>query len=146
MPCCKNCGARLSKFDKDMCPICGCKNPLEGVNSETIDITKQINVDETILKTYHPCKRMTAFILSLLIGWTGAQFFYLKYSKIALIYLACHLVFLGGLITILLFAANAGLFLSFFLPFIIVYLLNLGVGVYFLIKTNFKDGCGELIK
>ena len=44
MPSCRNCGARLSKFDKDICPVCGAKNPLEGVSSETIDITSQIDI------------------------------------------------------------------------------------------------------
>ena len=44
MPNCRNCGARLSKFDTDLCPVCGIKNPLEGISSETVEITSQIDL------------------------------------------------------------------------------------------------------
>ena len=46
MPNCRNCGARLSKFDTDLCPVCGIKNPLEGTSSETVEITSQIDLSE----------------------------------------------------------------------------------------------------
>ena len=39
MPNCRNCGARITKFDKDICPVCGTKNPLQGVGSETMEVT-----------------------------------------------------------------------------------------------------------
>ena len=42
MPNCRHCGARIEKFHKDRCPICGELNPLDGVSSETIEITSQI--------------------------------------------------------------------------------------------------------
>ena len=32
MPYCKNCGARITKFEKDICPVCGQKKPLEGAS------------------------------------------------------------------------------------------------------------------
>ena len=44
MPSCRNCGARLSKFDSDICPVCGTKRPLEGVSSETVEITSQVDL------------------------------------------------------------------------------------------------------
>ena len=46
MPNCRNCGARLSKFDTDLCPVCGIKNPLEGTSSETVEITSQIDLSK----------------------------------------------------------------------------------------------------
>ena len=46
MPSCRNCGARLSKFDSDICPVCGTKKPLEGVSTETIDITSQVDMSD----------------------------------------------------------------------------------------------------
>ena len=46
MPNCRNCGARLSKFDTDLCPVCGIKNPLQGTSSETVEITSQIDLSE----------------------------------------------------------------------------------------------------
>ena len=49
MPICRNCGARIEKFNKDICPICGEKKPLEGVNSETVEITGQIDPNNKVL-------------------------------------------------------------------------------------------------
>ena len=42
MPNCRNCGARITKFDKDICPVCGQKNPLMGV-----DVVKSVEVTNT---------------------------------------------------------------------------------------------------
>ena len=63
MPNCRNCGTRLTKFEKDLCPICGCKNPLEGVSSETIEITSQIGGISEELKDYHQKSRSICFLL-----------------------------------------------------------------------------------
>ena len=46
MPTCRNCGARLSKFDKDICPVCGTPDPLKGVTSETVEITSQVDLSQ----------------------------------------------------------------------------------------------------
>ena len=80
MPKCKNCGARLSKLDNDICPVCGEKNPLLGVSSETVEITSQLDIQSDEFKDYHPKKRFVAFILSTCLGFTGAPFFYLHFS------------------------------------------------------------------
>ena len=44
MPTCRECHSRISKFDKDICPVCGAKNPLDGVTSDTIEITHEIDI------------------------------------------------------------------------------------------------------
>ena len=46
MPYCKNCGSRITKFDNDICPICGAKNPLEGVTSDTVEITSELDIHD----------------------------------------------------------------------------------------------------
>ena len=57
MPNCRNCGSRLSKFDKDICPVCGFKHPLDGVSSETQEVTSEISFYKGELKTSKVRKR-----------------------------------------------------------------------------------------
>ena len=53
MPYCKNCGSRITKFDKEICPVCGEKKPLDGAVSDTVEITTELNVkDKNIGKIY----------------------------------------------------------------------------------------------
>ena len=48
MPKCRNCGTRLTKFDIDICPVCGTKDPLKGVSSDTLEVTSEISLDADI--------------------------------------------------------------------------------------------------
>ena len=43
MPNGKNCGARITKFDSDICPVCGFKHPIDVSKEETSDITSSFN-------------------------------------------------------------------------------------------------------
>ena len=62
MPYCKNCGARITKFDKDLCPVCGAKKPLEGAHSDTIEITTELNVhNKEARKEYEIHFRLNTF-------------------------------------------------------------------------------------
>ena len=70
MPKCKNCGTRLTKFDNEICPVCGVEHPLEGVSSETIEITSKLDIDKEEFKDYHPTKRINVFLF----------FFYIIYK------------------------------------------------------------------
>lgn len=147
MPFCKNCGARLSRTkDKDICPVCGTKNPLEGALSDTDAVTKDIYLAQIKDKPYKPCSRMIAFLLSLICGWSGSAFFYLRFIKIGIVYAICNIAFVCGLSCILYFASQSGLLLSILLPIIIIYIVNLALAVFFMVKGNFKDGRGELVK
>ena len=84
MPNCRNCGARISKFDKDICPVCGTKNPLDGVSSETVEITSQIDLNNFVEGQKVVCRRKKMLILFLACGFTASQFFYLKRKKFAI--------------------------------------------------------------
>ena len=96
MPVCRHCGTRISKFDKDRCPVCGELNPLEGVVSDTVEITSVINLSDELKQNYHPKKKTMFFILSSLIGWLGFQFYYLRYIKAGLIWMGINLLILAG--------------------------------------------------
>ena len=146
MPVCKYCGSRITKFDNDMCPVCGTKKPLEGVTSETIEVTSEIDIQNPDFKSYKPTKRVATFVLFATLGIFGVGFFYAKYKKYGLIWLIANLVFIGGLGSILAFLTPLPILWGYLIPLFAAYGLNIGFGVFCLIKSNIKDGNGEFIR
>ena len=145
MPSCRNCGARLSKFDKDICPVCGTPNPLEGVNSETIEITSQVDLSDFKAGQKVIRRRKTLLILSLLLGWTGAHYFYIKQKVLGLIWLALNLAIAGGVFALFYFAIQAGLALSIIIPVAGIYLINAIGALMLYTRKDLKDGEGEFV-
>lgn len=147
MPYCRNCGARITKFEKDICPVCGTRNPLDGANSDTVEITSQLDLGQKAnRKIYKAHFRLNTFIWFIFLGWTGAGFFYLNFKKRGIIWLLCNLVVLGGLIALFALAiTGAKNWLSYAAPVSIMYLVNIGIGIYYLCKKDIKDGNGEFI-
>lgn len=147
MPYCKNCGARITKFNKDICPVCGAKRPLEGASSDTVEITTELDIhNKETRKVYDIHFRLNTFIYFIFIGWTGAAFFYLKFKKLGLIWLLSNLAVIAGLIVAFIFAISPTSWITYVAPVAVVYLVNCGVGVYYLCKNDLKDGNGEFIK
>ena len=63
MPYCRNCRARITKFEKDICPVCGTRNPLDGANSDTVEITSQLDLGQKAnRKIYKAHFRLNTFI------------------------------------------------------------------------------------
>lgn len=146
MPYCKNCGARITKFEKDICPICGQKKPLEGATSDTVEITTELKIhDKDRKEQYKAHFRFDTFLLFLFIGFTGAGFFYLNFKKRGLIWLLCNLAVIGGLIGLFIALLSPTSWISYVAPFAAAYLVNIGVGIYYLCKSDIKDGNGEFI-
>lgn len=145
MPVCKNCGSRITKFDKDMCPICGSKNPLEGVTSETIEITSEIDLGNPEFKNYHFTSRLTTCLLFVFIGIFGSGFFYAKYKKPGLCWLIANMTIIGGIGSLLAFLTPLGILWGYLIPALICYGANIAMGLYFLLKSNLKDGNGEFM-
>lgn len=143
MPNCRNCKSRISRFDKDLCPICGTKLPLEGVNSDTMEITAQVDISgikegQKVLRR----RRQTLFLFAL-IGFSGAGFFYLKYKFRGLVWLLINLFFLSGFFLLFYQLLTAGLPLSIFLTIGLIYFINISLGIFFYLVPNLKDGEGE---
>ena len=145
MPSCRNCGARLSKFDKDICPVCGQVNPLEGVSSETIEITSQVDLANFKAGQKVVRRRKTMLILSLVIGWCGAQFFYIKQKTFAIIWLLINLAILGGLFALLYFLVKMQIALAIIIPFATAYLINIVTALVLYYRKDLKDGEGEFV-
>jgi len=146
MPKCRNCGARLNKLDKDICPVCGCQNPLAGVTSETVEITSQFMMGTEEFETYRPCTKSTALVLFATIGWTGAGLFYLSYFHFAIIWAVINIaVLIGGIGSLLAFLTPVGIVWGYLIMLLACYLINIAVGVAVYLKPNFKDGRGEFL-
>ena len=145
MPNCRNCGARLSKFDSDICPVCGTPKPLEGVSSETIEITSQVDLSGFKAGQKIVRRRKIMLILSLLIGWTGAMFFYLKNKRNALLWLLINLGGIAGVSILMFTAVKLNIGLSLLIGFGFAYLCNIILGLCFFAKKDLKDGEGEFV-
>ena len=145
MPNCRNCGARLSKFDADICPVCGTKKPLEGVNSETIEITSQIDLNNFAEGQKVVRRRKTLLVLFLAVGFTGTPFFYLKKKKMAIIWLLINFIILGGLFALFFALIKPHIVISILIPIVAVYLLNSIMGAIYHFLPDLKDGEGAFV-
>ena len=146
MPNCRHCGARIEKFHKDRCPICGELNPLDGVSSETIEITSQIQKSDIEYKKLKIKKKKTFCILSCLLGWTGAAFFYIKHKKPGFIWLIGNTLMIG-LLFLLLFLFKTHIAICLGVSFGLVYLANIVFGISVLHHaSSLKDGDGNLVR
>ena len=145
MPNCRNCGARLTKFDHDICPVCGTKDPLKGISSETVEITSQIDVSGLKEGQKVVRHRKTMVLYFFLLGFTGLPFFYIKKKKLGLIWLFSHLAVMGGLFAILFFVASLHPALAIVIPLAFSYLVSIIMGIVFNVLPDIKDGEGEFI-
>ena len=145
MPNCKNCGARISKFDKDICPVCGTKNPLDGVSSETVEITSQIDLNNFVEGQKVVCRRKKMLILFIACGFTAAQFFYLKKKKFAVIWLILNLLVMGGLFFFLSMLPGIHMITAIIVPIALSYAVNSIMGAIYYFLPDLKDGEGEFV-
>ena len=145
MPNCRNCGARITKFDKDICPVCGQKNPLLGVGSDTMEVTSQIDISGFAEGQKVVCRRKKLLLFFLTIGFTGAPFFYLKNKKMGLIWLIMNLVILAGVFALLFFLAKLHIAIAILVPILIVYAISGVTGAVYNFLPDLKDGEGEFV-
>ena len=145
MPNCRNCGARLSKFDTDICPVCGTKDPLKGVSSETIEITSQVDLNnfQEGQKVIRHRKTMLIFFLTL--GFTGLGYFYIKKKKEAFICIIISVLLFTSGFLLLHLLAGLNIALSIILPIIAVYVMTAIFGLVYFFTPDLKDGEGEFI-
>ncbi len=146
MPTCRNCHSRLNKFDKDICPVCGCKNPFMGMPSDTIEITQEIGSIPDVREQYRPKKRKFAVILSLFVGFSGATFFYLGYYLSAILYLCMNIIIAGCLFLALYFGLAIDVYICLGVCIGILYLVNIVLAGIFIYRKDIKDSRGELLK
>ncbi len=150
MPKCKYCGQSITKFDKEMCPYCGGKYPIDSSNPQTTDITEAINTvnptDEARVN-YKPKKKVINAILCMFLGFLGIDELYLGFRNRFLIRLIINAVCYVALLLIFYFTktiVSGGLLFS--LPLIIVFGVWFIVGIIFFVLKNKKDANGAFLK
>ena len=144
MPNCKNCHSRISKFDKDFCPVCGVEHPLDGVTSDTVDITSEISLSDE-LKDVRIKKKLVCVLLSFFLGFLGAPFFYLNYKKVGLIVGGSSLGLFGLLLLVIILVSQSWLW-AILAPALVMLVINIVFGLYFILRQNLKTYNGELVK
>lgn len=145
MPNCKNCGARISKFDADICPVCGTAKPLEGVSSETVEITSQIDLNNFKDGQKVVCRRQKLLLFFIAFGFTGLPFYYLKRKKFAILWLIINLALLAASFSLILFVIKLHIALAIILPILLVYIINSVIGLIYNYLPDLKDGEGEFV-
>lgn len=142
---CKNCHTKLSRLDKDICPFCGTKKPLEGQEDATQDITKAlsaIKIEEIEQKTK---SAKTVFVLTLMLGVFGGHLFFLKRVRYALLTLLISLLFIGGFGCLLFFVADLKNALAFLIPYFVLELVMIIYGLIVYKRKKGKDFTGEFL-
>ena len=147
MPYCKNCHSRLSKFDNDICPVCGTVKPLEGVTSDTVEITTQIEKEDNTLNS-NICFKKKLLLFFIFIGFTGLPFFYLKNKKMGVIWVSINSVILFAMSFLFAFIFEEPSFiaLAILLAFVVVYIINIVTGMIYYTIPNLRDGEGEFVR
>ncbi|NLB48672.1 MAG: hypothetical protein GX813_02360 [Erysipelotrichia bacterium] len=145
MPNCRYCGSRISRFDKDLCPICGTKSPLEGVKSDTMEITAQVDIDRIKEGQKVLRRRQHVLLFFALIGFSGAGFFYLKYKLRSLVWMLVNALVITGAFFLFVQVLATDLLLSILLTIGLIYLINISTGIFYYLIPNLKDKEGEYV-
>ena len=142
MPICKNCGSRIEKFNKDFCPICGCKDPFTTDGEKTVEITSNIEIGNS---GYKPKTKKAMLILFVLLGFFGIPFFYLNQKKSGFILLAINIVGIGLLSFIFAFYVKLEIYVAIIIAFGLLMAVNTVTGLLLYRTPNLKDGNGEFV-
>ena len=148
MPKCKYCGENITKFDKEICPFCGGKKPLEGVESYTVDITQTINtVDKNNLKNFRAHRKIVNSLLCMFLGIFGADSFYLGHIKLGISRFLVGLLYIVVLFCLLYFLPT-GLNIGFCFLISIgsIFLVYFIIGIILFFKNGLKDSNGVFLR
>lgn len=147
MPKCKYCGENITKFDKEICPFCGGKKPLEGVESYTVDITQTINtVDKETVENYKQHSKLVNSLLCMFLGIFGADSFYLGHFKLGISRLLVGLIYIISLFCILYFAVNLEILYSLLISIGSIFIVYFILGIIGLFLNSRKDSNGAFLK
>lgn len=147
MPKCKYCHENITRFDKEICPFCGGKKPLEGVDDSTYDITQFVDIMKENNKEikFKQKKRVTNGLLCMFLGFFGADAFYLGFKKLGIIRLLINLIIYAAASLILFFLTELS-FYSFIIPFGALFVIYFIIGIINLFIRGKKDVNGVFIR
>ncbi|HKM11262.1 MAG: hypothetical protein WCX47_00180 [Bacilli bacterium] len=142
---CRNCGSLIDDQEK-YCPVCGVINPIRVKKEQTVNDTSFLDPVEPDYALYQQRSRFLTFIFFCLLGYSGAGFFYLGYKKRAWLWLSAHLVLIGGLTTLAALTTQIPWYQALIIVFGLLWLVNIGIALYYRIARDVKDATGEFLK
>ena len=147
MPKCKYCHENITRFDKEICPFCGSKKPLEGVDDATYDITQCIDIINNKDKStkFAQKKRTTNALLCMFLGFFGADAFYLGFKNIGIFRIVINIILASGISLVLFFLTKLN-YLAFIIGFGSIFAIYFIFGIVnFFIKGK-KDANGVFVR
>ena len=142
---CKNCGEKLTKFNKEICPYCGCQNPLSESVAET-DTTRAVSyVNEGEIKINQKSFKIF-LLLTYFLGIFGIEYVYINKIKEFIFTLIANLA-IYICVFFICFASKMDVWAIIFVPFIVLYVLSIGYGLFLTFKKAVvKDNNGVSLK
>lgn len=142
---CKYCHASITRIDREVCPFCGGKRPLDGTDTSTQDVTKIVDQLENAVEIKHK-KRIVAALLAVFFGLFGAPLFYLGKVKKGFLTACICLGLIGVVGLILFFAAKWHSVFAFLIPYFVVEACCLFTAFVYLTRHNIQDSHGEFLE
>ena len=142
---CKNCGEKLTKFNKEICPYCGCQNPLSESVAET-DTTRAVSyVNEGEIKINQKSFKIF-LLLTYFLGIFGIEYVYINKIKEFIFTLIANLA-IYICVFFICFASKMDVWAIILVPFIVLYVLSIGYGLFLTFKKAVvKDNNGVSLK
>lgn len=143
---CRNCGTQVEPNEK-YCPVCGIASPVRIKKQQTVDLTTMIDPVAADYELYDAKSRKVAFLYFLTLGFTGAGFFYLRKVGRGVVWVNVNVLSIT-LLTVLGASKQIGIpwWGLFLIVFGLFFLINLGLGLYYLFAPDVKDGVGEFLE
>ena len=140
---CKYCHQTISRIDKEVCPFCGGRRPLDGTDTSTQDVTKVIGkVDQKQIK--HK-KRVVAALLAIFFGLFGAPHFYIGKGKKGFLTMAICCGFIAAVGMVLLFIVKLPAIWSFLIPYFVIEVYSIITACVYLTNHSIQDSHGEFL-
>lgn len=146
MPYCQYCHEEISKFDTDICPHCGAKKPI-AQGYKTMDVTRAFGaVDGSEYKMPKTRSQKTFCILTMTLGFFGVHEFYIYRPKRGLVSIAVTLLFVLAVGLPLFLTGALANALAFLIPFAVVWIAHVALGIFYFRVESPKDGRGDFLR
>ena len=144
MPYCRHCHEEISKFDTDICPHCGGAKPI-AAGYQTMDVTKTFGTMQGDFEMPKTRSQKVFAILCMTLGYFGIHEFYIYRKKVGFFELLATLILVGGGGTALFLTIVHNAF-AYLIPFLILWVIYVVRGIYYLKVESPKDGKGDFLR
>ncbi|MBQ7244167.1 MAG: TM2 domain-containing protein [Bacilli bacterium] len=145
MPYCKHCHQEISKFDTDICPHCGGEKPI-AVGYQTMDVTRTFKTADGHFHMPKTRSQKTFCVLCMLLGPFGVHSFYIYKSKNGILSILFTLIITLGVGLPLFLTGLLPNALAFVLPYALVWVFYIILGILYLKVESPKDGKGDFLR